>query len=457
MTQACTSFSRSELLRHGVARAGQGLPEIQPGMPEPAGTGLTRRQVVLRGFAAGVSVYGASKLGVRALQEGVAAAAAAPGSPVLVSIFLPGGLDGLSVLAPVGDPAYRSLRPDLALAAGSGTPFSEDPRLMWAPSAAALATLHGEGKVTVAPAIGYTDADQSHFTSRHYWEVGATDPNGRHGWLGRYLDAHGTADNPLQGLSLDDALSPALATAVNPVAAVDRIDDFGLWAPGVGDELLTPLYETIGTLGRLSTADPQRRGARAVAARVDGLRRALQPFQAEGSTPGFLSPVAYPATDFGHRLAGLGALLDAGLPLECVTLDAPGSYDTHSGQAASLGQDVQEVCEAVLAFQRDLEARGQDRRVITLLWSEFGRRPEQNDTGTDHGAGGLGLLIGSRVTGTMLGELPPLTDLDDRGNLRSTFDFRALYSGLLAEWFGVDPAPLIPGASGFTRPTLLRA
>ncbi len=62
------------------------------------------------------------------------------------------------------------------------------------------------------PAIGYTDPNQSHFTSRHYWEVGATQANLLTGWLGRYLDVVGKPDNPLQGLSLTGQLEPALAT-----------------------------------------------------------------------------------------------------------------------------------------------------------------------------------------------------------------------------------------------------
>ena len=82
-----------------------------------------------------------------ALEEGVAAAAA-PATAVLVSVFLAGGIDSLSVLAPVGDPNYRKLRPKLALGESDGTPFAEDGRLRWHPSAAGLATLHGEGKVT---------------------------------------------------------------------------------------------------------------------------------------------------------------------------------------------------------------------------------------------------------------------------------------------------------------------
>ena len=87
-----------------------------------------------------------------------------------------GGIDSLSVLAPVGDPNYRKLRPKLALADSDGTPFGEDGRLRWHPSAAGLATLHGEGKATVMPAVGYEHPDQSHFNSRHFYEVGALQP-----------------------------------------------------------------------------------------------------------------------------------------------------------------------------------------------------------------------------------------------------------------------------------------
>jgi hypothetical protein len=109
-------------------------------------------------------------------------------------------------LAPVGDPAYRRLRPTLAIS--DGRAFAEDSRLAWHPSASALADLHGEGKVSVLPAAAYTNADQSHFTSRHFLEVGALDPHLRTGWLGRVLDRIGLPDNWLQGVSLDGQLSP---------------------------------------------------------------------------------------------------------------------------------------------------------------------------------------------------------------------------------------------------------
>ena len=97
-------------------------------MPLPAGTGMDRRSFLLRTAGAVVSVYGASMLGARHFEEGIAqAAAASPNQPVLVSIFMEGGWDALSVLAPVKEARYRQLRPALALAEGSGRTVRRGP------------------------------------------------------------------------------------------------------------------------------------------------------------------------------------------------------------------------------------------------------------------------------------------------------------------------------------------
>ena len=118
----CEEFGRAQLVRRAVAEAGRGLPSIDRGMPAPAGTGLSRRSFLLRSGAAMLSVYGASKLGMRQFVEGIAQAAGG-NDRVLVSIFLEGGADSLSVLAPTADPLYRVLRPTLALPDGIGNPF----------------------------------------------------------------------------------------------------------------------------------------------------------------------------------------------------------------------------------------------------------------------------------------------------------------------------------------------
>ncbi|WP_026911209.1 DUF1501 domain-containing protein [Patulibacter minatonensis] len=447
-TTSCSAFTRSEALRMGAARAGDGLPAIEPGMPTPAGTGLTRRGVLLRGAGMALSVYGASKLGVDALQEGVAEAASTPQTRVLVSIYMPGGIDGMSVLAPTGDPRYATLRPTLKVT--TGTRHSVDPGLTWAPAAAGLATLDAERKIAAAPAIGYTGADQSHFTSRHFWETGDVGFSSAYGWLGRYLDRHGADGNPLQGLSLSGSLSPTLAPATVPVAAVADPFALGLWTPGMWGDALPPFYDALADLGALPTPDPQLRTARVAQGQAEQVRRQLGGL--DGAAP---STSAYPAGDYGRRLAGLAKMIDDDLPLRCVTVDAPGGYDTHDNQATALPGLLKQTCDGILAFQRDLEARGVADRVVVLVWSEFGRRPKQNETGTDHGAAGVGFVIGTSVKPGLLGEFPGLATLDATDNLRSTLDFRSVYCGILEQWFGVDAGPLVPGASGFARPALL--
>ncbi len=462
---SCGGFSRAQLLRRaaGAAVPGAGLPAIEAGMPMPAGTGMSRRAFLSRSAGLAMAVYGASALGIDALDAGIAAAAEAPDQPVLVTVFLEGGADSLSMLAPTGHARYAELRPTLALGLGEngaaelGPAFSEDPSLRWHASLNPLATLHAEGKLTVLPAVGYTDANQSHFTSRHFWEVGATDPFGRYGWMGRYLDHHGTSDNPLQGLSLGYDLSPALASQSVPVAAMSRPEEYDFWAPGVWGPVEPAMLDAIGALGAPPTSDPGLAQARAAAVATGRLRAQVAPFQGGYTTP---PGVTYPTgSSFSDRLRALAAMLGADLPLRCVAINGAGGYDTHSDQEDSLPQNLSVTADSLLAFQRDLEARGLDGRVLTLVWSEFGRRPAENGSGTDHGAAGTAFLMGSAVRGTMIGEFPGLRDqdLDDHDNLRATADFRGLYRGLLEQWFAVDAAAIMPGAADFAAPDLLKA
>jgi uncharacterized protein (DUF1501 family) len=445
----CNNYTRSQLLRSAAAGAGRGLPTIEAGMPEPAGTGLSRRTFLSWSAGLALAVYGASKIPLAAFEEGIAQAAQT--DKILISIFFDGGIDALSVLAPTGDPRYSQLRPNLALASDAGTEFSEDPTLRWHPSAAGLATLHEEGKVSAFPAIGYDHPDQSHFTSRHYYEIGELDVGFHTGWLGRYLDEVGDDDNPLQGLSMDGSLSPMIATANRPVAAIDGVDGYDLWSH-VSQPISEEMYKSFARFGSLPSDSPGLAQVRRATAQTDKLRTDL------GGIGDFTSMVTYPDTSFSHKLAGLAEFIALGLPMRVVTIRASGGYDTHAGEAEDLSRGLQDTCEGVLAFQRDLEARGLDDRVMVEMWSEFGRRPEENASlGTDHGAAGCAFVVGSKAKGEMVGEFPGLAQLDPNDNVRVTSDFRAMYCSLLEQWLGHDAASIIPGASSFARPTLVKA
>ncbi len=462
----CDNFTRSEAMRAAMARGRQASPrEWDPRMPVPAGAGLDRRRFLVGAAGGLLSVYGAGRLGLggRALADGIAEAATVqgPSSPVLVSIFLAGGIDALSVLAPTEDATYRRLRPTLAVAPGAGTPFTEDPALSWGPAAAAFATLHDAGRVTVFPGIGYTDPDMSHFTSRHYWEVGAADTRLVTGWLGRYLDVAGSATNPLQGLSMDGEMNPSLATARHPVAAIDRPESFTLWLNDVWGDVFSATLDSASSLGdaQRRAADPAVAQVAQAASEVGTVRRALAPFRDAAGKPAYTSPVTYPtaaSTDFPQRLAGLAAMIAAGLPLRCVALTPDMQFDTHSAQAQTFNHGLSVVGDAIAAFQSDLEARGIADRVLIHVWSEFGRRAQENGSaGTDHGAAGVSMLIGTQVTGQMVGEWPALTDLDPNGNQRENVDFRGVYCSLLEQWLGMEAAAVIPGAARFARYRLI--
>jgi uncharacterized protein (DUF1501 family) len=434
------------------ARANRGLPAIEAGMPAPAGTGMSRRALLLRGAGLALSVYGAGKLAPGLVEEGVAMAAEGAPKTVLVSIFLSGGVDGLSVLAPYQDSKYLALRPTLKL--GGGRTFGEDDRLAWHPAADPLADLHAAGKVSVAPAMGYTSPNQSHFTSRHFWETGTLDVHARTGWLGRYLDVVGDPNNAIQGLSLESELSPTLATSKVAVAATSSPAEYKFESHGVWDvRSQNRMLESFARMGTLPASDPILGQARQAQSNAAMLRWQLANMTADAT------PVTYPAkNEVGARLKSLATMLAAGLPIRAVTLNGQGGYDTHSDQATALNRNLKATVDAIAAFQADLEARGLADRVLVHLWSEFGRRPEENgSSGTDHGAAGVGFLIGTRAAGTMIGEHPGLASLDPEGNLKATSDFRGLYASLVEDWLGgADAADVVPDAANMARYTVVK-
>ena len=189
------------------------------------------------------------------------------------------------------------------------------------------------------------------------------------------------------------------------------------------------------------------------------MRKQLGRFVGEDGQAHYHTKAKYPDGGFGQKLKGLAALLHAGFPIRAAALQAPGNYDTHSDEPGALQQGLQETALALAAFQADLEQRHLGDRVVTLVWSEFGRRAEQNDSnGTDHGAAGVGFLMGTRVRHRMVGEFPGLgrgKGLDRDGNLKPTVDFRSVYKSIAQEWFSVDGDRILPDAKHLPSLSLL--
>jgi len=426
------------------------------------GARLTRRQVVGAGLGGALAIWAQRAIGLGDLLGAAAAeAASAPAAPVLVTVFLPGGADLLDTLIPVGSyGAYADLRP--------GTKVAEPPLLGATglaihPSLAegtggGVKGLFDAGKVGFLPGIDYANPDLSHFHSRHFWETGLITDRAAPGWLGRWLDRHGSQDNPLQGLTLGSTLSPVLATASAPVAALESPRDVGLEVWGMEEKLrpkmLAAWQELAG--GRDRRAGPAAVRDAALLAKRVGDR--LAPYaEHDGSDP--LAPtVPYPEDDgFGERLSRLAALIAQPLGVRLAAVQADGEFDTHDNQPDDLGRALRSVSTSLAAFQADLEARGVADRVITLVWSEFGRRPKGNESaGTDHGAGGVAWVQGTRAAGGILTDYPSLTALDRDDNLRVTVDFRKVYASLIEGWLGTDADEVIPRSSAYGRLALTR-
>jgi uncharacterized protein (DUF1501 family) len=130
-----------------------------------------------------------------------------------------------------------------------------------------------------------------------------------------------------------------------------------------------------------------------------------------------------------------------------------GSFDTHASQMPMHTKLWKEMDTAIDAFFQDLRTHDAAEDTIMLLWTEFGRRVKDNGGGTDHGAGGMAMVIGERVKGGMYGTYPSLrpADLTQQeegmfGNLRYSHDFRGLYSTVLERWLGLDARDIVGGA-----------
>jgi uncharacterized protein (DUF1501 family) len=140
-------------------------------------------------------------------------------------------------------------------------------------------------------------------------------------------------------------------------------------------------------------------------------------------------------------LKRVAQLIDAGLSTRVYYVALDG-FDTHSDQAAAHAGLLEQLGGALAAFAEDLQTHSQLDRVMTLVFSEFGRRVEENASrGTDHGAAAPVFLVGSRVQSGIIGKHPRLDDLAD-GDLKFQLDFRAVYASLLTQWLGWSATPI---------------
>ncbi|MBM3658365.1 MAG: DUF1501 domain-containing protein [Actinobacteria bacterium] len=413
-----------------------------------------RRFLSGAGVVAGALVAGhALSVWGRPLAAGAATATATAGKAAkgrtVVFVELAGGNDAIDTLVPYTDPQYRRLRPTLAVDA----PIDLDGAVGLHPGLVALAERYRAGQVAVIEGVGYPDNDLSHFASLANWWSAEPGSPGATGWLGRYLDRAVGYDDPLAGVVVGPGPSPALVGERSFATSISDTSGLAPRAPA----WLADTDDLLDTWARMGSARSSRRTLegkvrQAIAltddARAD-LDRALRA-DATGDDAA-LDPRA-DAADVSDgsatdAFAVAARLVTAPSPPRVVYLTRLGDYDTHQGSAARRDALMTDLDTGLGRFLTTVEAAGRADDVIVVTLSEFGRRAQENGSGTDHGNAGTHFVIGARVTGGRYGAPTTLSTLDSRGNLPFAVDFRQLYATALG-WLDADPEPIL--GKGFT-------
>ena len=261
------------------------------------------------------------------------------------------------------------------------------------------------------PGVGYPNPNRSHFESMAIWHSARLDVEERDGpgWIGRGLDDGPTvADGPASSLFVGAGSVPvALRGAAR-----------------------SPRRSSASRTSR-STRPPGRRGTSRPPHRA---RTSLRSSAGARSTPTRRPTAstrlaravdrgpAYPQSGLGNRLQMVARLLKGGHPAR-VFYTAQSGYDTHAGQSATHYSLLNELSDALLAFQDDLAGAKLADRVLVMSFSEFGRRVAENGSaGTDHGTAGPVFLAGPSVKPGLAGAYPQ----SDRPRLRRPEDDRRL-------------------------------
>ena len=367
-----------------------------------------RRSFLKLGAAAGLAAAGPRL-----------AFAAAPTDRRLVLVILRGGLDGLHAVVPYADPDYRRLRPTLAL----GAPGEEngardlDGAFGLHPALASVRRFYARGEMLVVPAATTRYRARSHFDGQNLLENGTGVPFGaRDGWLNRALWSLGRGDRRL-GLALGPAV-PHVLRGRAPVAA---------WAdsplPRAGEDFLRRLAQAYRDDPLFARALAEARGA---------ARPSMTEMPAGRDRRGHeLETAATAAAELLARKDGP----------RIAVIESQG-WDTHFGQDRRLSRLFSRLSAALDALEAGLGSRWRDAAVMVV--SEFGRTAAENGSrGTDHGVGGLALLLGGAVRGgRVAGTWPGLgpADLHEGRDVRPTTAYESLFKAALIDHLGVAPA-----------------
>ena len=374
---------------------------------------------------------------------------------ILVVVQLSGGNDGLSTVVPYADDTYHRLRPVIAHKAGVVHKINDYIGLN--PNLGPIADLLQKGKAAIIQGVGYPNPNRSHFRSMDIWQSARPDHETESsGWLGRYFDNQCCGSDPKRadpkiGISIGQQLPLAMTGEhVRPIA-FERTDAFRYNGPD------RARYEQLNKVASQSDAGSLRKLTSA--SRLDFLHRTAMDAQVSSDRVlqimrEYQTGANYPGGEFGQGLRAVAAMIHGGLPTRVYYVSL-GGFDTHAAEHTRHDALMKQFAQGIEAFWKDMEAHGNDQRVLMMTFSEFGRRVAENAShGTDHGTAAPMFLFGSSVQSDVVGKHPSLTELD-QGDLRHTTDFRNVYATVLEKWLDAKSEPVL-GKQFETMP-LLRA
>ncbi|MEM8488472.1 MAG: DUF1501 domain-containing protein, partial [Bacteroidota bacterium] len=349
---------------------------------------------------------------------------------VLVLIQLNGGNDGLNTIIPIENDTYYTLRPNIAIPKAEAVNLNADFGMH--PLLNPLESVWNDGKLGIVHGVGYPDPNLSHFRSTDIWSTGSnSDEFLSTGWLGRHFDTENPdfqespPDHPL-AVQLGQASSLILQGPLSPMG-------MNIASQNILERLANggQLYDEAAVPG--NNHGDQLAYVRTIA--NDSYHYAGVIHEALGIGT---NAVAYPEqNNLATDLASVARMIKGGLPTR-LYLVSIGGFDTHANQLTRHENLMDDLGRAMRAFQDDLTNSGHDECVLTMTFSEFGRRVEENGSrGTDHGTAAPLFVMGKDVNGGFFGDAPSLETLDNKGNLVHSTDFRSIYATVLESWLGV--------------------
>lgn len=396
----------------------------------------TRREFMKTG-AKGIGLIAFSQFAPAFLTRSVAAELpnAERDRSILVMIQLAGGNDGLNTLVPYTDDNYFRLRPNLALQAEDRIAISDS--LAFHKGCNPMAQMYQEGKLGIVQNVGYPNPNRSHFRSSEIWETASnSNENLYTGWLGRYLDnacSGSPTENSPQAVHLTSEIPQALH-ADNPLS----IFGTGAYGSASGAKANRDLLGELAGSGDMEHSNASYLQHTLMDALVTE-ERVDQIFNA------YKTSVEYPRSKLAQSLKRIAALIAAGMDTR-VYFASLGGFDTHVNQLNNHGRLMIELAEAMQAFQSDLESKGLQDQVLTMTFSEFGRRPSENGSkGTDHGTSAPLFVMGSKVKNNLIGTAPSL-DVGHNKDLSYSTDFRQVYATVLEKWLDCKQSETVLGA-----------